>query len=96
VPLALTPRLLRRGLELFAIISIGGVALLVGYYVIFKGERIDEGIVPLVAIADPSHERRELRLDDGQPRLQSGTTAVRVAGDSQCGRALAADQLSEE
>jgi glycosyltransferase 2 family protein len=48
VPLALTPRLLRRGLELFAIISLTGVVLLVAYYVIFKGERIDVLLAPLL------------------------------------------------
>src|SRR2546422_848681 len=45
--LALTPRLLRRGLELFALISLSGVALLVGYYLIFKGDRVDVFLAPL-------------------------------------------------
>src|SRR5919108_1411276 len=44
--LALTPRLLRRGLELFAVISLCGVGLLVSYYLIFKGDRIDVFIAP--------------------------------------------------
>ncbi len=45
--LALTPRLLRRGLELFAAISLSGVALLVGYYLIFKGDRVEVFLAPL-------------------------------------------------
>src|SRR5215472_1041949 len=45
--LALTPRLLRRGLELFAVISLGGVAVLVGYYLVFKGDRVDIFVAPL-------------------------------------------------
>ena len=45
--LALTPRLLRRGLELFALISLCGVAILVGYYLIFKGDRVGIFIAPL-------------------------------------------------
>ena len=48
--LALTPRLLRRGLELFAIISLLGVVLLVAYYVIIKGERIDDLLAPLLSL----------------------------------------------
>src|SRR5439155_230889 len=44
--LALTPRLLRRGLELFAAISLGGVALLVGYYLIRFGDRADVFLEP--------------------------------------------------
>jgi len=44
--LALTPRLLRRGLELFAAISLSGVALLVGYYLIFKGDRVEVFLAP--------------------------------------------------
>jgi uncharacterized protein (TIRG00374 family) len=44
--LALTPRLLRRGLELFAGISLGGVALLVGYYLIRFGDRAEVFIAP--------------------------------------------------
>jgi glycosyltransferase 2 family protein len=50
VALALTPRLLRRGLELFALISLGGVALLVGYYVIFKGDRVDHLLAPFLRL----------------------------------------------
>lgn len=46
--LALTPRLLRRGLELFAIISLTGVALLVGYYLIRFGDRLDVLLRPLL------------------------------------------------
>ena len=46
--LALTPRLLRRGLELFAVISLCGVALLVGYYVVFKGDRVDVFLSPFL------------------------------------------------
>src|SRR5947207_13430492 len=46
--LALTPRLLRRGLELFALISLCGVALLVGYYVSFKGDRVDTLLAPFL------------------------------------------------
>lgn len=48
--LALTPRLLRRGLELFAVISLGGVVLLVAYYVIFKGDRIDVLLAPILSL----------------------------------------------
>lgn len=48
--LALTPRLLRRGLELFAVISLCGVALLVGYFVIFKGDRIDLMLAPFLRL----------------------------------------------
>ena len=44
--LALTPRLLRRGLELFALISLCGVALLVGYYLIRFGDRADVFLAP--------------------------------------------------
>ena len=46
--LALTPRLLRRGLELFAVISLCGVALLVAYFGIFKGDRIDLMLAPFL------------------------------------------------
>src|SRR2546423_5228275 len=45
--LALTPRLLRRGLELFAVISLCGVALLLGYYLVFKGDRVGVFLAPL-------------------------------------------------
>ena len=48
--LALTPRLLRRGLELFAAISLCGVGLLVGYYVVFKGDRVDVLLAPLLSL----------------------------------------------
>jgi len=44
--LALTPRLLRRGLELFALISLCGVALLVTYYLVRFGDRVDVFIAP--------------------------------------------------
>jgi len=44
--LALTPRLLRRGLELFALISLCGVATLVGYYLIRFGDRADVFLAP--------------------------------------------------
>lgn len=46
--LALTPRLLRRGLELFAIISLAGVVLLVAYYVVIRGERVDVMLAPFL------------------------------------------------
>lgn len=48
--LALTPRLLRRGLELFAVISLCGVVLLVAYYVILKGERVDVMLAPFLRL----------------------------------------------
>src|SRR3954468_3748903 len=48
--LALTPRLLRRGLELFALISLCGVALLVGYYLIRFGDRIDVFLAPFARL----------------------------------------------
>jgi hypothetical protein len=48
--LALTPRLLRRGLELFAGISLGGVALLLGYYLIRFGDRIDVFLSPFLRL----------------------------------------------
>src|SRR5438105_15824088 len=44
--LALTPRLLRRGLELFALISLCGAALLVTYYLVRFGDRVDVFISP--------------------------------------------------
>jgi glycosyltransferase 2 family protein len=50
VPLALTPRLLRRGLELFAAISLGGVALLVAYYLIRFGDRVDVLLSPFLRL----------------------------------------------
>src|SRR2546422_7718948 len=48
--LALTPRLLRRGLELFAAISLGGVALLVAYYLIRFGDRVDVFLAPFLSL----------------------------------------------
>ena len=48
--LALTPRLLRRGLELFALISLTGVAILVGYYLIRFGDRIDVFLKPFLTL----------------------------------------------
>src|SRR2546426_3869874 len=48
--LALTPRLLRRGLELFAAISLGGVALLVAYYLIRFGDRVDVFLTPFLSL----------------------------------------------
>ena len=50
VALALTPRLLRRGLELFAGISLGGVALLVAYYLIRFGDRVDVFLAPFARL----------------------------------------------
>src|SRR2546425_10367599 len=48
--LALPPRLLRRGLELFAAISLGGVALLVAYYLIRFGDRLDVFLTPFLSL----------------------------------------------
>jgi hypothetical protein len=48
--LALTPRLLRRGLELFAVISLTGVAILVGYYLIRFGDRVDVFLTPFLRL----------------------------------------------
>ncbi len=48
--LALTPRLLRRGLELFAAISLGGVALLLAYYLIRFGDRVDVLLSPFLRL----------------------------------------------
>jgi len=48
VPLALTPRFLRRGLELFAIISLTGVAGLLTYYFIRYGDRVDAFVDPFL------------------------------------------------
>src|SRR5258705_11245688 len=48
--LALPPRLLRRGLELFAAISLGGVALLVAYYLIRFGDRVDVFLTPFLRL----------------------------------------------
>jgi len=50
VPLALTPRLLRRGIELFAVISFCGVTLLVGYYLIRFGDRVDVFLTPFLRL----------------------------------------------
>ena len=50
MPLALTPRLLRRGLELFAVISFCGVTLLVGYYLIRFGDRVDVFLTPFLRL----------------------------------------------
>jgi uncharacterized protein (TIRG00374 family) len=46
--LALTPRLLRRGLELFAGISVAAVAILFGYYLIRFGDRFDVFLTPFL------------------------------------------------
>src|SRR5882762_2365698 len=48
--LALTPRLLRRGLELFAGISLAGVAILFAYYLIRFGDRIDVLMTPFLRL----------------------------------------------
>jgi uncharacterized protein (TIRG00374 family) len=48
--LALTPRLLRRALELFALISLAGVAILVGYYLIRFGDRVDVFLAPFLRL----------------------------------------------
>jgi len=48
--LALTPRLLRRGLELFAGISLAGVAILFGYYLIRFGDRLDVLMTPFLSL----------------------------------------------
>lgn len=48
--LALTPRLLRRGLELFALISLGGVAILVAYYLVRFGDRVDVFLAPFLRL----------------------------------------------
>src|SRR3989454_12538348 len=48
--LALTPRLLRRGLELFAVISLFGVAILVAYYLIRFGDRLDVLLSPFLRL----------------------------------------------
>ncbi len=48
--LALTPRLLRRGLELFAGISLAGVAILFGYYLIRFGDRLDVLMTPFLTL----------------------------------------------
>lgn len=48
--LALTPRLLRRGLELFAVISLAGVVILVAYYLIRFGGRADVFLEPFLRL----------------------------------------------
>jgi len=48
--LALTPRLLRRGLELFAVISLAGVGILVAYYLIRFGGRVDVLLSPFLRL----------------------------------------------
>jgi hypothetical protein len=48
--LALTPRLLRRGLELFAAISLAAVAGLFAYYLIRFGDRIDVFLTPFLRL----------------------------------------------
>lgn len=50
VPIALTPRLLRRGLELFALISVTGVAILVGYYLIRFGGGVGVFLKPFLNV----------------------------------------------
>ena len=48
--LALTPRLLRRGLELFAGISVAAVVILFAYYLIRFGDRIDVFLSPFLRL----------------------------------------------
>jgi len=48
--LALTPRLLRRGLELFAGISLAAVAALFAYYLIRFGDRLDVFLTPFLTL----------------------------------------------
>src|SRR5688572_9801398 len=48
--LALTPRLLRRGLELFAGISVAAVVALFAYYLIRFGDRIDVFLAPFLRL----------------------------------------------
>src|SRR5712664_1345336 len=48
--MALTPRLLRRGLELFAGISAAAVAILIGYYLIRFGDRLDVLLSPFLRL----------------------------------------------
>ena len=54
-----------------------------------RAERVDESIVPLVAIADASDQRSELRLHHSQPRLQRRDAALvarrNVAPTNRCG-----------
>jgi hypothetical protein len=47
---ALTPRLLRRGLELFAVISVAGIAGLLAYYLIRFDDRLGTFLAPLVRL----------------------------------------------
>lgn len=48
MPLALTPRILRRGLELFALISLAAVAGLLVYYYLRYGDRLDTYLDPFL------------------------------------------------
>jgi uncharacterized protein (TIRG00374 family) len=48
MPLALTQRLLRRGLELFAVISLVAVVGMLGYFLVFGGERLGAMVRPLL------------------------------------------------
>lgn len=48
--LALTPRLLRRGLELFAGISVAAVVILFAYYLVRFGDRIDVFLSPFLRL----------------------------------------------
>ena len=48
--LALTPRVLRRSLELFAGISLAGIAILLSYYLIRFGDRIDVFLSPFLRL----------------------------------------------
>ena len=48
--LALTPRVLRRSLELFAGISLAGLAILLSYYLIRFGDRIDVFLSPFLRL----------------------------------------------
>lgn len=47
---ALTPRVLRRGLELFAVISVGGLAGLMGYYLIRFDDRLGTFVQPILTL----------------------------------------------
>jgi glycosyltransferase 2 family protein len=48
MPFALTPRILRRGLELFALISLAGIAGLLGYYLIRFNQGLDTFVAPFL------------------------------------------------
>jgi len=48
--LALTPRVLRRSLELFAGISLAGIAILLSYYLIRFGDRLDVFLAPFLRL----------------------------------------------